>query len=183
MERNSKPKLPSSTEVQIREQEVLFLVPEKPDWEVTNINGAKLLSMCDGSKTAEELVSSVPEELRESALELLNKLDERSFFSEPLPRKNGGKPLLGSVHLNMTNKCNLKCIYCYAEKRDQREEQKYLTYSDYVRVIMDAAEINKNILITFTGGEPLLNKDTIKLAEFCKQNSIDRKSTRLNSSH
>lgn len=172
MKKDTKLKLPTSTEVQIREKEVLFLVPEKPDWEVTDINGAKLLSMCDGSKTVNELISTLPEELRESALELLKKLNERGFFAEPLPREKKDKPLLGSLHLNMTNKCNLKCIYCYAEKRDRDEKQRHLTYGDYIKIIRDAADINKNVLITFTGGEPLLNKDTIKLAEFCKSNSI-----------
>lgn len=171
MERNSKPKLPSSTEVQIREKEVLFLVPEKPDWTITNINGAKILSMCDGNKTVSELLSALPTELKSSAEELLSQLSDRGFFSEAESR-NKKEPLLGNLHLNMTNKCNLNCIYCYAEKRDRDDSCTHLTYDQYVEIIKDAVELNPNILITFTGGEPLLNKNTIRLAEYCKKNDI-----------
>ncbi|MBQ7608619.1 MAG: radical SAM protein [Desulfovibrionaceae bacterium] len=39
-------------------------------------------------------------------------------------------------------------------------------------IINDAIEINKNLIATFTGGEPTLNNDTFILAEYCKKRSI-----------
>jgi len=59
--------------------------------------------------------------------------------------------------LHLTEKCNLRCKYCYEEKGC-----KELSFED-IKNIFDLAIKNndKKPNITFFGGEPLLKKDLI----------------------
>ena len=45
MDEPFRPKLPDETVVKEQDDKVLFLVPSKPDWVVTNRNGAIALSL------------------------------------------------------------------------------------------------------------------------------------------
>ena len=61
-----------------------------------------------------------------------------------------------SIHL--TNRCNLRCKYCYQEKCDQD-----ISFDDIKNLINYQLQRNeKSSLINFFGGEPLLRKDLIK---------------------
>ena len=68
------------------------------------------------------------------------------------------------VWLELTNRCNLQCIHCYAEssphsgKNDILTEQNYL---DLIRQIHDLGCSN----VQFIGGEPTLNRSLPRLIE------------------
>ncbi|ADB57396.1 Radical SAM domain protein [Archaeoglobus profundus DSM 5631] len=63
---------------------------------------------------------------------------------------------------NLTAKCNLKCVHCYAHA-NQREE---LDTETAVRVVKELNELA--VLVLFSGGEPLLRKDLFEIARYCK---------------
>lgn len=154
-----------------REGKFLFLVPSKPDWIVTNSNGAYILSLCNGNRSL-EMIGGMAEERGLKAAEaskFLKQLNESNFFE---PKRSfqlkvtNGKPSLQSVHLNMHKDCNLECIYCYAEERVK--EGNPLTKHEYFHLIDELTSIAPNLSIEFTGGEPLLNKHTVEIAEYAK---------------
>lgn len=152
-----------------RNGKFLFLVPTKPDWIVTNSNGAYLLSLCDGSKTIEEIIEAAEQKsirtvgVRSFFENLINK----DFFKKKVQIVGSDyRPVLRSVHLNMHKDCNLECVYCYAEERTK--EGLPLTKEEYMKLIDDLGDINQYLNIEFTGGEPLLNKNTIEIAEYAK---------------
>lgn len=59
--------------------------------------------------------------------------------------------------------CNLRCIYCMPEEGvDFRSKNKIMTTTEILRIIQIAAGLGVK-KIRFTGGEPLLNRDVIKL--------------------
>lgn len=63
---------------------------------------------------------------------------------------------------NVTSKCNLRCVHCYAytDKRDELETSTALKVLDELNDIA--------FLILFSGGEPLLRKDLFEIAERSK---------------
>lgn len=65
---------------------------------------------------------------------------------------------------NVTRKCNLKCIHCYAQA-DDKDFEGELSTEEGKRLIDDLAEF-KTPVILFSGGEPLVRKDLPELAEY-----------------
>jgi len=70
---------------------------------------------------------------------------------------------------NVTKRCNLKCIHCYAFACNNISNE--LTTSEALAVIDDLAEMNVSLLL-ISGGEPLLRKDIFELAKYAKLKGI-----------
>ncbi|MBU5226374.1 radical SAM protein [Clostridium senegalense] len=83
-----------------------------------------------------------------------------------------------SITIATTLDCNMACPYCFEHKN-----KKYLTETTadkIIEFILNKLSTNqfKKLLITWTGGEPLLNKDIIKyitepITKHCIENKID----------
>ena len=67
---------------------------------------------------------------------------------------------------NMTNRCNLKCVHCYAEAEAYTAEGE-LTTEEAKRFIEDVADYNATVLL-FSGGEPFMRDDLFELARYAK---------------
>jgi 12,18-didecarboxysiroheme deacetylase len=65
---------------------------------------------------------------------------------------------------NITRRCNLKCIHCYAQSKDQ-EYTDELTTEQGKELIDDLAKFGVPVIL-FSGGEPLMRKDLPELAEY-----------------
>lgn len=66
------------------------------------------------------------------------------------------------VHLEISNKCNLNCDYCYVDKKGDELDTK-----SWKNIIKELAEA-KVFQITFGGGEPTLREDLEELANYVK---------------
>ena len=79
-----------------------------------------------------------------------------------------------AVSWNITRLCNLKCQHCYLpagfvdtnEFPDGYYRDAELSQSQCFRVIDEIAEINPNILLILTGGEPLLRPDILEISDY-----------------
>lgn len=164
-----RPKLPDSTIVFGDNEKKVFFIPEKPDWCIANKNFSYVLSLCNGKRTISEIFDIIRyHPFANDAISKLKELVISGYFNENISEESEKHiPRLNNIHLNMTRNCNLRCIYCYAEERNNIKG-KDLTYDEYCEIINEVYGINKNCLITFTGGEPLLNSDTIRIARYCK---------------
>ncbi|MBU3544166.1 radical SAM protein [Polynucleobacter sp. MWH-Mekk-B1] len=164
-------KLPADSVMIERSGKFLFLVPSKPDWLVTNANGAYVLSLCDGIRSVDQILESVGQQgLSVNEANIFISLQISNGFFNPSNEEEKYqavyKPILRSVHLNVHPDCNLKCNYCYAEERSPSGRS--LSYLEYESLIDDLYGISKGIHIALTGGEPLLNKSTPKISEYCR---------------
>jgi 12,18-didecarboxysiroheme deacetylase len=63
---------------------------------------------------------------------------------------------------NMTRRCNLKCVHCYAQALDEQGRDEISTEQGKA-IIDDLAEFGSPVML-FSGGEPLVRKDLVELA-------------------
>jgi len=95
-------------------------------------------------------------------------IDLNKFILNSTTRKAG--EFVGPVIVwNLTAKCNLNCMHCYAAK--DREKSGELSKKEILRVIPDFKE-TKVPLVIFSGGEPLLAKDLFSICASFKDSGI-----------
>lgn len=71
---------------------------------------------------------------------------------------------------NVTRKCNLKCIHCYAHATDQALADE-LTTTEGKALIDDLAQFGAPVML-FSGGEPLVRKDLPELAAYAVEKGM-----------
>jgi len=71
---------------------------------------------------------------------------------------------------NVTRSCNLKCIHCYTDSTNKKYSGE-LTTGEGISLINDLAGFNIPSLL-FSGGEPLIRKDIMKLIEYSADKGI-----------
>jgi Fe-coproporphyrin III synthase len=71
---------------------------------------------------------------------------------------------------NTTRACNLRCVHCYASALPQSDEHELTTEQGY-HLIEDLAAYGAPVIL-FSGGEPLLKADLLKLARFAADRGI-----------
>lgn len=75
--------------------------------------------------------------------------------------------------LELTTRCNLDCIYCYnVWKQQDAFQQKDITLSEVKTIVANISEKTSIYGITLAGGEPMLNKDFFKIADFLRSEKI-----------
>lgn len=65
---------------------------------------------------------------------------------------------------NVTRRCNLRCVHCYAQARDE-EFSGELSTAEGKAVLDDLAAFGAPVVL-FSGGEPLVRPDLLELAEY-----------------
>jgi 12,18-didecarboxysiroheme deacetylase len=65
---------------------------------------------------------------------------------------------------NVTRRCNLRCVHCYAHAKDQADEGE-LTTQEGQSLLDDLAAFGAPVVL-FSGGEPLVRRDLPELASY-----------------
>ena len=159
----------------------LFLQPRVPDWVVVNRNGAILLARCDGRAAVEEIVAGLPDGkgLLSQAEALFAEAQRRGVLVDvdQEAARDGGvggvlrgeverqRPVLGVVHLKLTNQCNLRCSYCYAESG---KPSAVLSWEELGGIAESVAAMSPAVEYVISGGEPLLHPRALEFAERVK---------------
>jgi 12,18-didecarboxysiroheme deacetylase len=71
---------------------------------------------------------------------------------------------------NMTRRCNLKCVHCYAQAVDPEGNDEISTEQGK-EIIRDLAQYGAPVML-FSGGEPLVRKDLVELAKFATEQGM-----------
>ena len=71
---------------------------------------------------------------------------------------------------NITRRCNLKCIHCYAQAKDIAFDNE-LTTAEGKTLIDDLAAYGAPVML-FSGGEPLVRPDLVELADYAVQKGM-----------
>ena len=73
-----------------------------------------------------------------------------------------------SIDLDITVDCNMRCVYCFKEKRSEHMSEQ--TAMDAILWLIYASGHAKKLNVALIGGEPLLRFDLIKkLVPFAKR--------------
>lgn len=166
-----------------REDRFLFFDPVNFVWFQTDRLGKGIIDGLARSGVAEDAALEVSrlaeapiERARSYVAQALDQLlqigfvHEGEYVPEPLSGGIAAHPFI--LYLHMTPRCNLRCPYCYnQENRHELWRTPVGTYEQYARVLDEAADLGfKEVKIT--GGEPLLNKDSLALARHAKRRGL-----------
>src|SRR5580704_3259576 len=78
---------------------------------------------------------------------------------------------ISHLWLEITPKCNLNCIHCYADSQPSRQLSESLQFDDWCSIIKEASQLHCDQL-QFIGGEPTLHPDLPNLIEYSKNCGI-----------
>ena len=94
-------------------------------------------------------------------------------FKDPITTADGSTRAfieakkIKTLWFNTGTLCNIECKNCYIDSSPKNDRLVYITFEE-VKLFIDEA-INKNLgtkEIGFTGGEPFMNKDVLKMIEY-----------------
>jgi radical SAM protein with 4Fe4S-binding SPASM domain len=82
----------------------------------------------------------------------------------------GKAPLVGSLDMELTERCNLNCIHCYINQPADTDllKKRELSTEKVKAVISEAASLGC-LTVRFTGGEPLLREDFEEIYLFSRR--------------
>ncbi len=72
---------------------------------------------------------------------------------------------------NMTQRCNLKCVHCYARSENIAYDNE-LSYDQSIKMIDNLAEFGVPVLL-FSGGEPLIHPQLVEYAKYDVEEVIE----------
>ncbi len=68
------------------------------------------------------------------------------------------------LRVSVTDRCNLRCIYCMPHDRRPIQFREILSYEEIVRVVRVAADLGIT-MVRLTGGEPLMRRNIVHLVQ------------------
>jgi radical SAM protein with 4Fe4S-binding SPASM domain len=143
-----------------------------------NSSARSILELAGQGLTLEEVVKRVKRRVNAS--------DTRSFIedlsnqglvmiSETMPQSVPEKiphPKLSMLWIEVTSRCNLRCVHCYATAENEDERMKELSTNEIMTIIDEAATLGCQE-IQFTGGEATLRLDLKELIEHAGGKSVE----------
>ena len=100
-------------------------------------------------------------------------------FSNPLITRDGDQRAFvefngfKTLWFNTGTLCNIACSNCYIESSPKNDRLVYLSFADVVEFLDELEELSgKTCEIGFTGGEPFLNPDFLKMLEECQRRDL-----------
>ncbi len=135
-------------------------------------NGDELLN----ELVKEGMVACIEEEQANNSSK---KNQQESISAEVLG--NCEEPQLTNIVLELANDCNLNCKYCYGDGGSYGRERGLMTYETAIQGIeffLEKSGDLKDLLVTFFGGEPLMNFKVLKeITEYCKKRGQETNKT------
>ena len=164
--------LPEDTLLKEKDGKYLVLNPEVPAWLVTNQAGVLILRLLDGAlplgRALEEAQRIDPLVSEADFEEFVERARQARLFETERPKLSPPRFPLRSLYLNVTEACNLRCAYCYAEERAPTPRAEHLDLHEYLELLEGARRLSGELVVHFTGGEPLKSAMLFDLAEHCR---------------
>jgi radical SAM protein with 4Fe4S-binding SPASM domain len=133
----------------------------------------EFLSLLDGRYEVAEIMAQYDAESQALARDFLHNLQQigaispvqknerRTLFVENIP-----DPRLQGVHLEITSRCNMRCVHCYQGKNLHASDD--LTLGE-IKGLVDEIKPLQTEHIGISGGEPLLREDLFEIIRFIEK--------------
>src|ERR1700745_2404131 len=69
-----------------------------------------------------------------------------------------------AVHLDVTYRCNERCVHCYLDHDDHGEMT-----TDEIKDVLDQLAEAGTFFLTFSGGEVFMRRDFLQLVEYARR--------------
>ncbi len=171
----------------LEKERMLYLTPEGGTVFIGNVplqrinpTGADILELCNGDYTTEEICTILAEkhedeiprvtELVAQFLEESKKRGNIKFCEE----KPGEHPLICGnrelwvphyVSVELTKKCDLKCVHCYAEAGPPDVDE--LSTQRWLHILEELHHLG-TLTVNVTGGDPLTHPGVFEVLDFCE---------------
>ncbi len=158
----------------------LLLHPDKPVALVLNTTGKEIYRLCDGRHSIREISENIAagysqpySRVYPDVLSFIEELKVKGFLlpSEKTRAQTDKLPGIQGIHINITNRCNLRCLHCSITDTQDINE---LRTGRIIRLIDELVNMGGKT-VSITGGEPLLREDCL----FIVQHAASRLRTTL----
>lgn len=136
-------------------------------WIKTSLTGADILEKLNGEKTVTNIIDeisleySMPNEIvKTDVVNFCLTCKHKGIISDEKSKKiSETDKKLRSIYIDITNRCNLNCVYC--NKKNINDSIIDLSEKDIDKILKKLFTLNENneFTVNLTGGEPLLNKN------------------------
>ena len=162
--------------IELTDECLLILSKTQNKWFMTSIKNKAAFEMMDGTHSSDEVFSNSVFQSKEEFLDLIATLSELDMIgsnsykcsNETCSGSGCQKKYPNHVVMNLTDQCNLNCLYCYVDSSPLCSN--YMKPDVAVKIASELISLNadndKKITFVFHGGEPTLNLDTIRA--FCE---------------
>lgn len=79
-------------------------------------------------------------------------------------------PILRTLHVELTSKCNERCIHCFIPS--SAKDVGVNMSLEHFKTIVDQFREMGGLSITLSGGEPILNKNVPEMLSYCRQKDL-----------
>lgn len=166
---------------EISEDAYIILDPNEGKYFKLNRTAKEIFDSLKGNEIEMETIVdemqakyNIPSDLiKKDIFEFINLLLEKGFIiSDEFVVKNENEKIedkegLRTLWLKVTNKCNLKCPYCYADSKIENDSTSELNIDEIEMIFKELKEMGLEKIV-ITGGEPLLRKDIVEILKRAK---------------
>lgn len=124
-----------------------------------------LAGFLDSGRTANECIERGKEDYISITKKEVPLNQEKKLYTQEFFDNTYHKPQLRSVLLELTTKCNERCIHCYIPHEYKVDLMDSDMIYDLLKKIRDMNVLN----VTITGGEPMLHKEFLGLLKKCNE--------------
>lgn len=143
-----------------------------------NSMGAFFLSMLDGTNNIEDLATSAIQniegvstpELIQDMTDFYKSMQENGFVRVGNSPKSVEDYPLESLHVEITMKCNERCLHCYLPN-SVKNKGAAMPFNLFKRMIDDFANMGGE-QVSLSGGEPLLHPHFLDFLYYCKSKNL-----------
>jgi radical SAM protein with 4Fe4S-binding SPASM domain len=116
---------------------------------------------CDKKDTKFSYRNIASEMVDDSLLDQVPVRSTQEFLEEYFE----GRPQLTNLHIEITSRCNERCIHCYIPRDHRGADIEISMFHDILRQCREM-----NVLhLTLTGGEPMLHRNFIEFLRMCRE--------------
>lgn len=170
-----KPRIPTALMREEKDGLHLLLHPERPVWAAVNHLGLQIVGLCDGEHTVQNIAATIAthyaqdlNRVQADVIAYLQQLKRTGLLLDHVPPEDAGfsSPHPIRLHINATEKCNLRCIHCAVTNKPAPPDA--LSTAEIYRLVDELSPANDDSL-ALSGGEPLLRGDALDILRYASQ--------------